>query len=139
MVGDLFQQSYHESTASDEYYSVDGTKSETDNCPDYSRGLSRVKSWGQQNQSLSRGGFAKSSVPYLKRVLPETFGIGYNRRNTLAQPIFFLTVRRMSQCIIICPSCEREILNDDQVLRTPRGRVVCQQCAQETYLDVPLA
>src|SRR5438876_996098 len=74
-----------------------------------------------------------------KAVLPETVGIGYNRRNTLAQPIFFLTVRRMSQCIIICPSCEREILNDDQVLRTPRGRIVCQQCAQETYLDVPLA
>src|SRR5881397_1729426 len=90
--------------------------------------------------SLCReGGFAKFSVAYLRRVLPETFGIGYNRRNTLAQPIFFLTVRRMSQCIIICPSCGREILNDDQVLRTPRGRVVCQPCAQETYLDVPLA
>src|SRR6266498_4492411 len=85
------------------------------------------------------GKFAKFSVAYLKRVLPETFGIGYNRRNTLAQPIFFLTVTRMSQCIIICPSCERELLNDDQVLRTPRGRIVCQQCAQETYLDVPLA
>ena len=44
MVGDLFQQSYHESTASNEYYPVDGTKSETDNCPDDSLGLSRVKS-----------------------------------------------------------------------------------------------
>jgi len=139
MVGNLLQQSYHASTASNEYYPVDGTKSEPDSCPDDSRGLSWVKSSGLQNQSLSRGGFAKFSVPYLKRVLPETFGIGYNRRNTLAQPIFFLTVKRMSQCIIICPSCEREILNDDQVLRTPRGRIVCQQCAQETYLDVPLA
>ena len=56
MVGDLFQQSYHKSTTSDEYYPVDGTKSETDNCPDDSQGLSRVKSSGLQNQSLSRGG-----------------------------------------------------------------------------------
>ena len=53
--------------------------------------------------------------------------------------ILFLTVRRMSQCIIICPSCEREILSDDQVRRTSRGRVVCEECAQDTYLDVPLA
>ena len=139
MVGNLLQQSYDESTVSNEYYPVDGTKSETDDCPDDSRWLARVKSSGLGDQSLSRVGFCEFSVPYLRRVLPETFGIGYNRRNTLAQPIFFLTVRRMSQCIIICPSCEREILNDDQVLRTPRGRVVCQPCAQETYLDVPLA
>ncbi len=79
MVGDLFHQSYHESTASNGYYPVDGTKSETDNCPDDSLGLSPVKSSGLQNQSVSRGGFAKFSVPYLKRVLPESFGIGYNR------------------------------------------------------------
>ncbi len=55
MVGDLLQQSYQESTASNEYYPVDGTKSETDNCPDDSRDLSQVKSSGTQNQSLSRG------------------------------------------------------------------------------------
>src|SRR5204862_4377666 len=97
------------------------------------------QAFGSAKPVSVESGFAKFSIAYLKRVLPETFGIGYNRCNTLAQPIFFLTVRRMSQCIIICPSCGREILNDDQVLRTPRGRVVCQPCAQETYLDVPLA
>ena len=59
--------------------------------------------------------------------------------NYPARAIFFLTVRRMSQCIIICPSCEREILSDDQVRRTSRGQVVCEQCARDTYLDVPLA
>ena len=37
MVGNLLQQSYQESTASNEYYPVDGTKSETDECPDDSR------------------------------------------------------------------------------------------------------
>jgi len=79
MVGNLLQQSYHESTASNEYYPVDGTKSETDECPDDSRRLARVKSSGLQNQSLSRVRFAKLSVPYLKRVLPEKVGIGYNR------------------------------------------------------------
>jgi formylmethanofuran dehydrogenase subunit E len=52
--------------------------------------------------------------------------------------VFLLTVRRMSQCIIICPSCEREILSDNEARRTPRGRIVCDECAQDTYLDVPL-
>ena len=79
MVGDLFQQSYHKSTTSDEYYPVDGTKSETDDRPDGSRRLTRVDPSGLQNLSLSRVRFAKLSVPYLKRVLPEKVGIGYNR------------------------------------------------------------
>jgi hypothetical protein len=42
-------------------------------------------SLGLQNQSLSRGRFANFSVPYLKRVLPESFGIGYNRGITVAR------------------------------------------------------
>jgi len=79
MVCDLFQQSYHESTASNEYYPVDDSKSETDDRPDGSRCLARVNPSGLQNRSLSRVRFAKLSVPYLKRVLPEGVGIGYNR------------------------------------------------------------
>jgi hypothetical protein len=89
---------------------------------------------------LFREGVCGTAFPrYLKRVLPESFGIGYNRGITLSRELFFLTVSRMSQCIIICPSCEREILSDNQVRRTPRGRVICEQCAEDTYLDVPLA
>ena len=79
MVCDLFQQSYHKSTASNEYYPVDDSKSETDDRPDGSRCLARVNPSGLQNRSLSRVRFAKLSVPYLKRVLPEGVGIGYNR------------------------------------------------------------
>jgi hypothetical protein len=138
MVGNLLHQSYHESTAPDEYYPVGGTKSETDNRPDDSRYLALVKSSGLQNQSLSRVIFRKFSVPYLRRVLPESFGIGYNRGITSARAIFFLTVGKMSQCIVICPSCGREILSDNEARRTPRGRIVCNDCAQDTYLDVPL-
>jgi hypothetical protein len=78
MVCDLFHQSYDESTASNEYYPVDGTQSETDDRPDDSRGLARVWVPVLQNRSLSRVIFAKFSVPYLKRVLPERVGIGYN-------------------------------------------------------------
>jgi hypothetical protein len=85
MVSDLLQQSYHESTASDEYYPVDGTKSETDDRPDDSRCLAQVKPSGLQNQSLPRVRFAKFSVRYLRRVLPERFGIGYNRGITSAR------------------------------------------------------
>jgi hypothetical protein len=78
-------------------------------------------------------------VPYLKRVLPESFGIGYNRGITSARAFFFLTVGHMSQCIVICPSCGGEILSDNEMRRTPRGRVVCDECAQDSYIDVPLA
>ncbi len=85
MVSDLLQQSYHESTMSNEYYPVDGTKSEPDNRPDESSSWTVVKSSGQQNQSLSRVIFRKFSVPYLRRVLPERFGIGYNRGITSAR------------------------------------------------------
>jgi len=84
MVSDLLQQSYQESTTSNEYYPVDGTKSETDNRPDESLSWMLVKSSGPRNQSLSRVSFPKFSVPYLKRVLPESFGIGYNRGITSA-------------------------------------------------------
>jgi len=87
MVGDLFHQSYHESTASNEYYPVDGTKSETDDRPDGSRCLARVNPSGLQNRSLSRVRFAKLSVPYLKRVLPERVGIGYNRGITCTRSL----------------------------------------------------
>jgi hypothetical protein len=87
MICDLFQQSYHESTASNEYYPVDDSKSETDYRPDDSRGLARVWVPGLQNQSLSRVIFAKCSVPYLKRVLPERVGIGYNRGITSARSL----------------------------------------------------
>ncbi len=59
MVGNLLQQSYDESTVSNEYYPVDGTKSETDDCPDDSRWLARVKSSGLGDQSLSRVGFCE--------------------------------------------------------------------------------
>jgi len=139
MISDLFQQSYHQSTTSNEYYPVDGTKSETDNCPDDSRGLSRLKSSGLQNQSLSRGGIREILCSLFKAGVTRDFRDWLQPAQYPSTDIFFLTVRRMSQCIIICPSCEQEILNDDQVLRTPRGRIVCQRCAQETYLDVPLA
>ena len=85
MIGDLFQQFCHESTTPNKYYPVDGTKSETDNRPDDSRHVARVKSWGLKSDSLLRVRFAKFSAPYLKRVLPESFGIGYNRGITFAR------------------------------------------------------
>src|SRR5207249_7978204 len=59
VVGDLFHQSYHESIASNGYYPVDGTKSETDECPDDSRLLAQVKCSGLEDQSLSSVGFAR--------------------------------------------------------------------------------
>jgi hypothetical protein len=45
----------------------------------------------------------------------------------------------MSECMVICPSCEREILKVDNLRRTPRGRVICDDCAQDGYIDVPLS
>jgi len=44
----------------------------------------------------------------------------------------------MSECVVVCPACGREILNMDNVRRTPRGKVLCDDCAQETYMDVAL-
>jgi hypothetical protein len=87
MVSDFLQQSYHESTASNEYYPVDGTKSETDDRPDDSQRLAWVGPSGLQNQSVSRVRFAKFSVPYLRRVLPERFGISYNRGITCTRSV----------------------------------------------------
>ena len=139
MLATFSNTNYHESTASGKYYPGDDAKSETENCPDDRFIVSLIASEPLQNLCLSRGRFGGNLSCYLKRVLPESFGIGYNRGITSARVIFVLKVRRMSQCIIICPSCEREIMSDDQVRRTPRGRVICEQCAEDTYLDVPLA
>gem|GEM_PF-5914784 len=139
MLATFSNTNYHESTASGVYYPGDDAKSETENYPDDSSLLTLVAAEPLQNPRLSRGRFGADFARYLKRVLPESFGISYNRGITSARRIFFLKVRRMSQCIIICPSCEREIMSDNQVRRTPRGRVICEQCAEDTYLDVPLA
>src|SRR5206468_11299883 len=61
VVGDLFHQSYHESTASNGYYPVDGTKSETDECPDDSRRLVRL-SLRVCKTSLCREGIRENSL-----------------------------------------------------------------------------
>jgi hypothetical protein len=45
----------------------------------------------------------------------------------------------MSECMVVCPSCGLEILKIDSLRRTPRGKVICDECAQETYTDVPLS
>ncbi len=139
MLATFSNTNYHESTASGNYYPGDDAKSETENYPDDPLLLTQVASEALQNPRLSRGRFGAIAAAYLKRVLPESFGISYNWGITRSREVFFLTVRRMSQCIIICPSCEREIMSDNQVRRTPRGRVICEQCAEDTYLDVPLA
>jgi hypothetical protein len=87
MVRNFLQQSYHESTASDEYYPVDGTKSETDNRPDDSSFWTIVESSGLRNRSELSVIFTTFFAPYLKQVLPESFGIGYNRGITCARSL----------------------------------------------------
>ncbi len=98
-----------------------------------------VESSGLRNGSVLSVIFTAFFAPYLKQVLPESFGIGYNRGITLVRAVFFLTVGHLSECVVICPSCGGEILSDNKMRRTPRGKVVCDECAQDTYVDVPLA
>ena len=45
----------------------------------------------------------------------------------------------MSQCVVVCADCGREILSIDDVQRTPLGRIICSGCAQENYTDTPLS
>lgn len=44
----------------------------------------------------------------------------------------------MSICVIVCADCGREVCTTDRVMRTPRGRIVCKQCALENYTDLGL-
>lgn len=68
------------------------------------------------------------------------FGTGNNPGISPRKPFSFLRGRKgLSQCVVVCSGCGREIMSIDDVARTPHGRVMCDGCAQDNYLDVPLA
>ena len=139
MLATFSNSNYHESTASGKYYPGDDAKSETENYPDDPLLLTLVGSAALQKPRLLRGRLGGNLYRLFKAGVTREFRDWLQPADYSFTRIFFLTVTRMSQCIIICPSCEREILSDNQVRRTPRGRVICEQCAEDTYLDVPLA
>lgn len=92
----------------------------------------------RKSKPESRGEIRRARIWLFK------LGVTSDRRDRLQPGIIvrreqsLLTVGQLSQCVVICESCEREILNDDRVQRTPRGRTICEDCAQDTYVDVPL-
>jgi len=56
--------------------------------------------------------------------------------STLARYIFRAV--RMSQFILLCSTCGGEITHDSDLRATPGGRIVCDHCARDCYIDVPL-
>ena len=80
MVGDLLQQSYHKSISSNIYYPIDDSKSKTETVVPTTPAHRLESGPGLRKTRYSHEeDSAKFSVPYLKWVLPESFGIGYNR------------------------------------------------------------
>jgi hypothetical protein len=43
----------------------------------------------------------------------------------------------MTELVLICQRCEREIPSSDKVRSTPEGEVICDRCAVNGFVDVP--
>jgi hypothetical protein len=44
----------------------------------------------------------------------------------------------MNQMILVCPRCDQEITNIDRLRGTPGGKIICDECAINSYVDIPI-